>query len=118
VVVTALEGPLEIWRNVSPTPNHWLRVGTVGSPSNHGGIGAKIRIVTASGAQYSHVNTAVGYGCASDPRVHFGLGHDTIVKELRVVWPSGAAQTLHDVAADQVLTVREERVNTPQRAAR
>ncbi len=74
VVVSALEAPLEIWRNVSPTRNHWLLVSTVGSRSNRDGAGARIRVTTASGTQYNHVNTAVGYGCASDHRVHFGLG--------------------------------------------
>ena len=63
--------------------------------------------MTASGAQYNHVNTAVGYGCASDPRVHFGLGKDTMVKELRIDWPSGKTQVLKDVKADEILTVIE-----------
>ena len=70
-------------------------------------MGAKLKIVTASGTQYNHVNTAVGYAGASDRRVHFGLGADSIVRELTITWPSGAVQTLRDVAADQVLTVRE-----------
>jgi enediyne biosynthesis protein E4 len=107
VVVTALDGPLEVWRNVSPRPNHWLAVRTVGTKSNRDGMGAKIKVVTKSGAQYDHVNTAVGYGCASDRRVHFGLGKDGVVGELTVTWPSGKTQTLKQVTADQVLTVRE-----------
>jgi hypothetical protein len=108
VVVSALEAPLEIWRNVSPTRNHWLLVSTVGSRSNRDGAGARIRVTTASGTQYNHVNTAVGYGCASDHRVHFGLGKDAVVAELRIDWPSGTVQTLRDVPADQILTVRED----------
>jgi hypothetical protein len=107
VVVTALDGPLELWHNVSPAPNHWLLVKTVGTKSNRDGMGAKIEVVTASGAQYNEVNTAVGYGCASDPRVHFGLGADTVVNELKVRWPSGKTQVLKKVAVDQILTLRE-----------
>jgi len=107
VVTTALDGALELWRNVSPTPSHWLLVKTVGGKSNRDGMGAKLRVVTAAGPQYDHVNTAVGYGGASDRRVHFGLGADKVVKELTVTWPSGKAQTLKQVAADQMLTVRE-----------
>jgi len=106
VVVTALDGPLELWRNVSP-PRRWLQVLTVGRKSNRDGVGAKLKIVTASGTQWSHVNTAVGYGGASDRRVHFGLGSDARVRELTLEWPSGVTQTLRDVAADQVLTLRE-----------
>jgi hypothetical protein len=112
-VVSALEAPLEIWRNVSPTPNHWLLVNVVGSRSTRDGVGARIRVTTESGAQHSHVNTAIGYGCASDRRVHFGLGPDSVVTELRIVWPSGAIQTLRSVKADQALTVREDEANLP-----
>src|SRR5207245_10861383 len=59
VVVSALDGPLEVWRNVSPASNHWLAVRTIGTRSNRDGVGAKVKIVTKSGAQYDHVNTAV-----------------------------------------------------------
>jgi hypothetical protein len=107
VVVTALDGALELWRNVSAAPHHWLLVRTVGTKSNREGMGAKLKVVTAQGAQYNHVNTAVGYGGASDLRVHFGLGASTVVNELTITWPSGKTQTLAKVAADQILTVRE-----------
>ena len=106
-VVTALDGALELWRNVSLAPHHWLLVRTVGTKSNRDGMGAKLKLVTTQGAQYSHVNTAVGYGGSSDRRVHFGLGGDTVVNELTITWPSGKTQTLGKVAADQILTVRE-----------
>ena len=59
-------------------------------------MGAKLRLVTARGAQHSHVNTAVGYGSSSDRRVHFGLGGETCVRELTITWPSGKTQTLEE----------------------
>ena len=62
--------------------------------SNRDGQGTRIKVVTASRTQYNHVNTAVGYGGSSDLRAHFGLGADTVVKELTLTWPSGAVQTL------------------------
>jgi hypothetical protein len=107
VVVTALDAPPEVWRNASPTANHWLIINPIGTKSNRDGISAKIKIVTSSGPQYNHVTTAVGYGCASDRRVYFGLGKDSLVQELQVTWPSGIIQTLSEVKADQILTVRE-----------
>jgi hypothetical protein len=118
VVVSALEAPLEIWRNASPAANHWIQVRTVGSRSNRDGVGTKIRVTTAAGTQHSHVNTAVGYGCASDPRVHFGLGPEAVVKELRLEWPGGTVQTLRDVPADHVVTVREEATDAPSPGGR
>jgi hypothetical protein len=105
-VVTDLDGPIEIWRNVSPTPNHWLGILTVGVRSNRDGIGAKIRVTTRSGTLHGHVNTAVGYGGASDRRVHFGLGKEDRGK-VEITWPSGAVQKLGNVSANQVVVVQE-----------
>jgi hypothetical protein len=106
-VVTDLHGPIEVWRNVSPTPNHWLMIRTVGTRSNRDGMGARITVTTPSKTLHSHVNTAVGYGGSSDPRVHFGLGKDTLATKIEIVWPSGTVQTLENVQADQVLVVTE-----------
>ncbi len=106
-VVTDLYGPIEVWKNVSPVRNHWLEVLTVGTKSNRDGMGARIKVVSASGTRYGHVNTAVGYGGASDRRVHFGLGRDTVAQRIEIAWPSGTLQVLENVAADQVLVVKE-----------
>jgi hypothetical protein len=108
VAVTALDGALELWRNVSPTPHHWLLVRLAGTKSNRDGIGATLKLVGAAGAQHAHVSTAVGYGGASDRRVHFGLGPDRSIRELTIRWPSGRTQTLRNVDADRILTVRED----------
>src|SRR4030095_14035499 len=88
-VVTDLYGPIEVWKNVSPVPNHWLSIQTVGTKSNRDGIGARIKVVSPSGTRYGHVNTSVGYGGASDRRVHFGLGRDATAQRIEILWPSG-----------------------------
>jgi len=109
LAVSVLNRPAEIFRNVSERGAHWLLVKTVGTVSNRDGIGAKIRLESASGVQYNHVSTSVGYASSSDRRVHFGLGKDTQVKSLTIWWPSGIRQELHDVKVDQILTVVEPR---------
>jgi len=107
VVLTELDGPVRILRNVSPAPNHWLLIRTVGSKSNRDGIGTRIRLATDDGVQYNAVSTSVGYASSSDVRVHFGLGRRALVRGLELFWPSGTHQVLKNVKVDQVLTVRE-----------
>jgi len=107
VVVTSLDGLTEFWRNISDESFHWFMVSVKGTSSNRDGIGTKLKITTDSGSQYNHVNTAVGYGGASDKRVHFGLGKDDKVKELLVIWPDGKKQTFTDLAVDQVFSIIE-----------
>jgi hypothetical protein len=106
-VVSRFDGPAEIFRNVSDPTQHWLAVRLEGTKSNRDAIGAKLRLESASGAQYNHVTTSVGYAGSSDRRVHFGLGRDTVVKKLQIRWPSGLEQELENVAVDQILTVVE-----------
>ena len=106
-LVTALDEGVELWRNTSPTPNRWLTVRTIGTKSNRDGIGARLIATTASGVRHNHVNTAVGYGGASDVRVHFGLGKDETVTKLEIRWPSGIVQVLENVPTNQALEVRE-----------
>ncbi len=106
-VVTALDESVELWRNLSPAPNRWLSIRTVGTKSNRDGIGAEITLTMPSGVRHNHVNSSVGYGGASDMRVHFGLGKDETVTRLEVRWPSGIRQVLENVPTNQVLTVKE-----------
>ena len=93
--------------NQSPGNNHWLEIKLQGTKSNRDGIGARIKIVTKSGAQYNHMSTTFGYASSSAGPVHFGLGSSAIADLVEVHWPSGIVQQLHDVAGDRVLAVKE-----------
>ncbi len=109
-VVSVLGGQAKLFHNVTETKNHWILLKLVGTKSNRMGIGAQVRITTQDGRQqWNEVTTAVGYACASDSRVHFGLGTDKRVKELVIRWPSGLEQVLHDMDGDRVVTVEEPR---------
>ncbi len=108
VVVTRLNERAELFRNTSPAANHWLALRLVGNRSNRDGIGAYVRVVSASGhAQWNHVTTAVGYGSSSATAVYFGLGKETSAKLVEIKWPSGLRQQLENVAVDRHLVVRE-----------
>lgn len=108
VVTTSINEPAELFLNDLPERNHWLLVDLQGTRSNRDGIGARVKLVTASGVQqYNHVTTSVGYASSSDRRVHFGLGKETVVKTLEIRWPSGKVQVLNEVRADQILTILE-----------
>jgi len=108
VVVTALNGPPEIWFNRSSNENHWIILQLIGTKSNRDGLGTKVKITTSSGTRYNTATTAVSYNSSSDKRVHFGLGSSTVVESIELRWPSGVKQVLKNIKADQILTVREE----------
>jgi hypothetical protein len=108
VVVTRINERAELFRNASRSPRHWLQLRLVGTRSNRSAIGARVRVVGASGhVQWNHVTTAVGYSSSTDAQLHFGLGADRSASMVEIRWPDGAGQRITDVPADQVLVVRQ-----------
>ena len=85
-----------------PNGNHWITLKLIGTHSNRDGAGVKVHI----GNQWAYATTSGSYLSASDGRVHFGLGRETRC-HLEVLWPGGRRQTLADLAADRIVTVRE-----------
>ncbi len=107
-VVSTLNGPAVVLRNVTDQAGHWLGVRLTGTRSNRDGIGASIEVVASDGStQVATVSTTGSYLSASDRTAHFGLGGNTSVTTVRVRWPSGTVQTVTPAAIDWVVTVTE-----------
>jgi hypothetical protein len=61
--------------------------------------------------QFREVNGGGGgqfFSQGSSGPLHFGLGQVNIVDSLTIFWPSGIAQVLTNIAANQSLTIVEE----------
>jgi hypothetical protein len=108
IVVATLNGPALLFRNDGATRSNWLRVRTSGSRSNRNGIGAVVRVTSASGTQSQTVRSGSSYASQSELALTFGLGRDPRVTALEVRWPSGKTQALGDLAPNQVVAIDEE----------
>jgi len=108
VVVSAIGEPASVLFNTTVGAGQWLALQLEGTKSNRDGIGARVTLSADKGRiQHNHATTAVGYASSSDRRVHFGLGSDRVAREIEIRWPSGTRQVLTNVAAGQVLKVKE-----------
>ena len=109
-VVNCGEHPV-LYRNDGGNDNNWLKIKTVGTESNRDGIGAFITLTADSNSpseiQVREVDGGASMMGQNDRMVHFGVGTDTILDELKVVWPSGIEQTFFDVDTNQTLTITE-----------
>ena len=95
-------------RNEGGNKLNWLTVKTVGVKSNRDGIGARVEVVTRSHPQIKEVHAGSSYLSGHDLRLIFGLGTETKAETVKITWPSGAEQTLVDIAANQLLVITEE----------
>jgi hypothetical protein len=106
VVVSVLGERPEFWRNTTATAGHWLDLKLVGERSNRDALGAVVHI----GTQWNQMTSSVGYASSALAPVHFGLGAQTNVPDVEIIWPNGSLQHLKNVKADQVLTVHEAKL--------
>jgi enediyne biosynthesis protein E4 len=107
VLISTNNGPAYLYRNDGGNRNHWLQLKLVGTRSNRDGIGAVARVSSAGGAQSQTVHSGSSYCSASDLALTFGLGKDATAVTIEITWPSGQTQKLTNVAANQILIVKE-----------
>ena len=115
LLVTTNGGPAALFRNDGGR-NHSLRVKLVGRRSNRDGIGAVVRVTTASGRQTQMMHSGSSYLSQSELVLTFGVGPTPQAAAVEVAWPSGQVDRLIDVAADATITVEEGKGITAQRA--
>jgi hypothetical protein len=119
ILIANNHGPARLLRNDGGNANRWICVKAIGSKSNKSGIGAIVRVQSASGKQWHYVKSGGSYASQSDLAVTFGLGKDAVVQAIEVEWPSGAKDRLTNVAANQFVTIEEGKgqVKAPMTAA-
>jgi hypothetical protein len=106
VLIMKVNEPPSLLRNEAPRENHWIKLRLVGVKSNRSAIGARGIARYGGKLQAQEVVSQSSFLSACDLRVHFGLGAAKAV-DLEIHWPSGIVQKMTGVAADQILTVRE-----------
>jgi hypothetical protein len=107
ILVMNMNEPPSLLRNDVSGRQHWLKVKLIGVKSNRSAIGARVTLRYGARQQVQEVLSQSSFYSASDRRLHFGLGAaDSADIEIR--WPGGGRQKLSAVAADQLVTIREE----------
>jgi len=100
--------PPSLWKQSHRADGHWLLLQLAGSRSNRSAIGARVAVAAGGRTQIDEVRSGGSYLSQNDMRLHFGLGSATRADSITVRWPSGEKTVLRDVAADRVVTIREQ----------
>jgi hypothetical protein len=106
VAISSVGRPAVVLRNRGVSKGNWLQIRAEGSASNRFGLGATVRVQTPGRLQVREINNAASYLSANDTRLHAGLGQ-AMTAQVEIRWPSGISQVLKEVAANQVLVVKE-----------
>jgi enediyne biosynthesis protein E4 len=87
--------------------NHWVAIHAVGTKSNRDGIGARVRVKTATRILVDEVRSGSSYISNSDVRTHFGLGKVDKIEWVEIRWPSGVTERFSNIPIDKIQTLTE-----------
>jgi hypothetical protein len=99
MVISHINEPVSILRNIAGPGHHWLGIQLVGK-DNACTVGSKL-VLDVDGAQQTRFGFSGGsYASSSDPRHVFGLGSLSKTGKLTITWPDGKKQVFSDLAVD------------------
>ena len=109
-----------LYRNQASADNHWLALELVGGGSvNRDAIGSRVYITTDDGlTRMQEIICGSSLGAGNELALHFGLGENEEIAEMRIVWPNGLTQIFEDVMPDRRISLAypvDETVSQAQR---
>lgn len=115
LVITQNARPPVLLRNDQRLGNHWLRLQLEGDGGNREALGARIEVRVAGQLLRRRVMPTRSYLSQVELPVTVGLGKQTQLEQVRVIWPDGTQQMVADVQVDQLTRVRKTTVAGGQR---
>jgi hypothetical protein len=97
----------QLLRNDGGNGNHWVEILLIGTRSNRDAVGARVSLTAGDLRLSDQRKGGMSYQSAHDPRLHFGLGQQTKVDSIEILWPSGTATKLANVNCDRIIAVQE-----------
>ncbi len=94
-----------VFENISSVEHNYLHIDLLYKGDNLNGIGTKIIVETDHFSSYSYVSPTKGYLSSMLGPIHVGLGKDTLIGKIKVIWPNGQTQMLSNISANQLLGI-------------
>jgi hypothetical protein len=91
----------------SGSPNHWLQIQLRGRKANRDGVGARVEVRAGELSWVDEIHSGRGYQGHFGSRLHFGLGAQERVDQIRVHWLGGDREVFDSVGIDRLLTLVE-----------
>ena len=108
LVINNINSDAGIYRNNSEisTNNNYLKIRLNSGGNNVEGIGAKVILYCDKKSYKQEAFVSRGFQSSVDPVLNFGIGKSKLVDSVRIIWPTDSIQTLRQIKANQLLTVK------------
>jgi hypothetical protein len=107
-----------VWRNElrsssTGAAQNFLSIQLKGEKSNRFGLGAKLFLYNGGAVQVVEQAPVRGFSSSVDCRLHFGTGSNAVIDSLKIIWPNDRQQVITNIAANQLLIVKQGSANLP-----
>ena len=109
LLVVNRDGPAYLLMNQAPKRGNWARFRVLLDDPARDAHGATVSVLVGDARVYRDVRPEGSYLASSEPTVHFGLGSETEVHDVRVRWPGSASdetEVFGSFAAGQTAVLR------------
>ncbi len=113
-IISHINDPVVILKNVAAADNHWLGVELVGARFRDV-VGARLSLEVDGRRQWRFAKGGGSYLSARDPRHVFGLGKADRVGRLTVIWPNGKEQHWDNLAIDRYYRLTQGKEQAEER---
>ena len=119
IVVNCVNSLPQLLRCDASIQRNWIKLRLVGTKSNRTGIGARVTVTATTAPQaesgsikqpmkqIDELRSGGSYYSQNDLRMHFGLDRATHADTVEIAWPSGAKDTLSNLAANHLYVIEE-----------
>ncbi len=107
LIVTQLNAPPVLLRNVDGNKNHSVRLDLTGYADNKTALGVKVDVYANGHWQKWELAGASGYQTQGPPQILVGLGDAEGIDLLRILWPTGVLQDEIDLPHKAVIAMKE-----------
>jgi tetratricopeptide (TPR) repeat protein len=107
LIVTQLNAPPVLLRNVGGNKNHSVRLDLTGYADNKTALGVKVDVFANGHWQKWELAGASGYQTQGPPQILVGLGDAEGIDLLRILWPTGVLQDEIDLPHQPVIAMKE-----------
>ena len=107
LIVTQLNAPPVLLRNVGGNKNHSVRLDLTGFADNKTALGVKVEVFASGHWQKWELAGASGYQTQGPPQILVGLGDADHIDLLRILWPTGVLQDEIDLPHTPVIAMKE-----------
>ncbi|HEY7290984.1 MAG TPA: CRTAC1 family protein [Vicinamibacterales bacterium] len=105
IVVVNRDARPYLLHNVVTPRGHWTMLRIL---DEHGrdALGAQVTMTIGTKTIRRDVKAAYSYLASNDPRVHVGMGRETVARGITVRWADGSRESFGDAQADRIVVLR------------